>query len=332
MEDISRELEKEIAQSKPKPHKHDRKSRVLIVDDFGEMKSGDYLKTLARVFFYFTVVGMISTGILFYLYSDNLKKLESNYARLVSAEKEIKDLINEKEVLMAKLVISGNTLAIISEAEIEKTADTEIVDAETVDAEAVDAEIVDAETVEEKRPLVSKIKELKSTQLDPIIPVESSLPSIAINEKPTIDPELKTTSETSENLQSISGSKIVEKTVSIEKFIVTKDGTNGDLLVRFDIRNISKNPGDVSGRIFTVLKPENKIESQWLVVPTAPLKNGIPSAYRKGQYFSIAHFKPVKFRIKNQSDPDFFKKASIFIFNNQGDLIFEKLIDVTEAE
>jgi hypothetical protein len=80
------------------------------------------------------------------------------------------------------------------------------------------------------------------------------------------------------------------------------------------------------------LKPDNKIKDHWLVVPTSALKNGIPSEYRKGQYFSIAHFKPVKFRIKNQSDPEFFKKASIVIFNDQGDLIFEKLIDITEAE
>ncbi len=312
MEDISRELEKEIAQSKPKPHKQDRKSRVLIVDDFGEMKSGEYLKILARVFFLLTVIGMISTGILFYLYSDSLKQAESNDARLVSAEKEVRDLTNEKEVLMAKLVISGNALAIINEPEIEKVAEVE--------------------KVEEKKPLVSKTKELKPTQLDPIAPVESNLPSITVKETSTIKPDLNEISETSENSQSVNGSKVVEKTVSIEKFTVTKDGTNGDLLVRFDIRNISKNPGDVSGRIFTVLKPENQIESQWLVVPTAPLKNGIPSVFRKGQYFSIAHFKPVKFRIKNQSDPDFFKKASIFIFNNQGDLIFEKLIDVTEAE
>jgi len=68
------------------------------------------------------------------------------------------------------------------------------------------------------------------------------------------------------------------------------------------------------------------------VVPTAALKDGVPSEYKKGQYFSIAHFKPVKFRIKNQADPDFFKKASIFIFNEQAQLIFEELINITEAE
>jgi hypothetical protein len=124
----------------------------------------------------------------------------------------------------------------------------------------------------------------------------------------------------------------MNKTVSIEKFTVVKDGKTSDLLVRFDIRNISTGPGDVSGRIFTVLKSDNHQEDQWLVVPTAPLTNGVPSEYAKGQYFSIAHFKPVKFRIKNQADADFFTKASIFIFNEDAELIFEELIDITEAE
>ncbi len=312
MEDISRELEKEIAQSKPKPHKQDRKTRVIIVDDFGEMKSGEYLKTLVRLFFFLTVIGMVSTGALFYLYTDSLKQVKSNWERLSIAEKEVIDLTSEKEVLMAKLVISGNSLAIISEPEIDKSKE--------------------AVMTGEKKSLASKTKDLITTPLGSEAPVGADGQSIANNGKQKIEPELNTISETAENLQSTNGSRIVEKTVSIEKFTVTKDGKNGDLLVRFDIRNISKKPGDVSGRIFTVLKPENQNDSQWLVVPTSPLKNGVPSLFRKGQYFSIAHFKPVKFRIKNESNPDFFKKASIFIFNNQGDLIFENLINVTEAE
>lgn len=155
---------------------------------------------------------------------------------------------------------------------------------------------------------------------------------VSVKSKSTIKPETNRVEDITKNTIRASKTPEGEKTVSIEKFVVTKDSTSGDLLVRFDIRNISKKPGEVSGRIFTVLKPDSQIESQWLVIPNAPLKDGIPSLFKKGQYFSIAHFKPVKFRIKNQSGPDSFKKASIFIFNNQGNLIFENLIDITEAE
>ena len=46
MEDISRELEREIAQIKPAPHKLRRENAILIVNDFGEIRSGAFLKVL----------------------------------------------------------------------------------------------------------------------------------------------------------------------------------------------------------------------------------------------------------------------------------------------
>ena len=50
MEDISRELEREIAQIKPAPHKLRRENAILIVNDFGEIRSGAFLKVLVCFF------------------------------------------------------------------------------------------------------------------------------------------------------------------------------------------------------------------------------------------------------------------------------------------
>ena len=147
-----------------------------------------------------------------------------------------------------------------------------------------------------------------------------------------VEPESDKIVKSSESAPLTKPAKIVNKTVTKENFIVNKSKTDKDLLVRFDIRKISEKPGDVAGRIFTVLIPDNTSEDQWLVVPPTTLKNGIPSEYKKGQYFSIANFKPIKFRIKNQAGQDFFKKASIYIFNEQEDLIFEKLVAISEAQ
>ena len=136
-----------------------------------------------------------------------------------------------------------------------------------------------------------------------------------------------------ESAQQGSGSNGLDQPmVTIEKFSVTRKGAKGDLLVRFDIRNISDKPGGISGRIFTILKPENKSEKAWLIVPKTPLKNGIPADFEKGQYFSISHFKPINFKIENQSEPDLFKNAAIYVFNDTGDLVFDGIIDITEAE
>jgi len=325
MEDISRELEREIARSKPKPYKQDRKTRILIIDDFGKMKSGEYLKTFVKILFFISVVCFVAAALFYYLYTGLSKDAKLTKARLSVAEKQVADLTSKKEILMARLVISGKEPGI--KKPIKKP------DERPIENKKVDKPI--AVEVEEKKPLVSKNEEIKPIPAEPAEGEKTDDLSLAKQENSLIEPK---TDEMDESVQSpelapeIEPSKEIRKTVRIEKFTVKKDGRNGDLLVRFDIRNISTESGDVSGRIFTVLKPGNDSEDQWLVVPTAALKDGVPSEYKKGQYFSIAHFKPVKFRIKNQADPNFFSKASIYIFNEQAQLIFEKLIDITEAE
>jgi hypothetical protein len=312
MEDISRELEREIARSKPKPYKQNKETRILIVDDFGEMKSGDYLKTLIRILSIVSIICFAAAALYYYLYTGLYRDADLIEEKLISTEKKLNELIQEREVLMARLVMSGK------DPVIEKKNEKQ------------DKPII--AKVEEKKPLILKNEPIRAIPSEPEDEDEIDKSLMVGQEKNMIKSTLNMMSESAETVTETETPRVINKTVSIEKFVVTKDGRNGNLLVRFDIRNISKKSGDVSGRIFTILKPDNSLEDQWLVVPTAALKDGIPSEYKKGQYFSITHFKPVKFRIKNQADPNFFKTASIFIFNEQADLIFEQLITITDAD
>jgi len=322
MEDISRELEREIAQSKPKPYKQDRKTRILIVDDFGKMTSGGYLKKLVWGLSGVSLFCIVAAVVFFILYSEIAKESKIVNAEFIVAQKKVVDLTREKEVLMARLVFSGKEPGIESGPESETEKQDPAQPSALKNPVAI-AKIEKKENSNKKmvaKPEI-KVSEKINKQVAPILPVKET---VKIKDK-----SIELPAVVAENLPQKSISK---KNVSIEKFTVKKDGVNGNLLVRFDIRNISTESGDVSGRIFTILMPEDPSLADRLVVPTAKLKDGVPAEYRKGQYFSIAHFKPVKFKIKNHTDPELFKKASIFIFNNQGELIVEKLIDITEAE
>ena len=279
MEDISRELEREIAKSKPKPFKKNRKIKILVVDNFGKVISGDHMKILLMVLSFISIVTFLTSAYLFYHYYTLSREAGSAKTSLILAEKKISELTGEKEVLMARLVILG------------------------------------------KEPGVKKILEKDERPLNN-----------DQEEKAAGNPVIGLTLQAATETPDTTVAKVNNKTISIEKFIVTRDRTNKDVLVQFGVRNISKEQGDISGRIFTVLQPDNNIEEQWLVVPAAKLKKGIPIENQNGQYFSIAHFKPVKFKIKSEVNSDFYKKASIFIFNIEGELVFEKTIDITEAE
>jgi len=290
MDHNSRIHEIEKSQPIPKPYEPDKRVRVIIVDSFGEMKSGEYLKFLVKFLSLITFVSVFAGVLFYYLYTGLSQEAGLTKKKLTHAQKKVIELTREKEMLMARLVISGKDPVIKKVNEQEKT--------------------LPVATIEEKFP----------------IPPESEKTNKSLMEN-----QDKINLNSPENQLETEAQRGVEKTVDLEKFTVIKDGKTGELLVRFDIRNISKEAGDVSGRIFIVLKPDNDFEEQLLVVPKSAIKNGIPTEYRKGQYFSIASFKPVKFRIKHPGDSEFYKKASVFVFNEQADLIFEKLIDITDA-
>lgn len=299
MEDISRELEREITQLKPSPYKKSRKKRILMVDDFGEMKSAGHLKVLTYVFGVASLVCFLAAGGLYYFFTHQAVENNRLKREVANLAKKVDRLINEREVLMARLVISGK-----------KPGTTE----------------------KEKKAGIKKKPDSKSVGTVPKTTVEVTPKKLAPAVEIGAAAEKKAKGPGGSVQAALESKTPVQQIVAIEKFVVTRDGADGDLLVRFDIRNISDKPGGVSGRIFTILKPENNSRENWLVVPSAKLDKGIPVQHKKGQYFSIAHFKPVKFRIENQAGPDFFKKAAIYIFNENGDLMFESLIDITEEQ
>lgn len=300
MEDISRELEREIARAKPSPHKANREKRILVVDDYGELTSGNYLKVLVYLFSIVSILGVLGSVGFFYLYNGLARESTQLKQEVSALEKKLASLTNEREILLARLVISGKKPVLSTAGAKEKKPGIKGKSNPKPIPKTISNIPHSGETTGQE-PRVEKV-------------VAKKIPVIAAG---TNGPE-KTPGQ--------------EQAIAIEKFTVTRTGTGGDLAVRFDIRNLSKKPGGISGRIFTVLKRENTSESNWLVVPKAPLKNGIPSLYRQGQYFSISRFKPVQFTIKNQANPDQFKKASIYIFNDDGELMFESIIDITEAE
>ncbi|MBU0969012.1 MAG: hypothetical protein KKC20_00115 [Proteobacteria bacterium] len=302
MEDISRELEREIARAKPSPYKKKKRKTILVIDAYGEVTSAGYLRALVYIFFVTSVVCLFAAIWFHYFFSSQAVENKQYKGQVLELKKKVAQLTSEKEVLMARLVISGKEPGGLIPAKAPVT------------------------TAKEKKAGIKEKQDPRAVSTE-----EKATPE-PMPQELVLLPETDMAKENGQDSTGMESKELALRTVSIEKFIVTREGTGGDLLVRFDIRNISDAPGGVSGRIFTILKPENKTQKEWLVVPAGPLENGVPSQYRKGQYFSIAHFKPVKFRIESKAGPDFFKKAAIYIFNDNGDLMFESLIDITEAE
>jgi len=109
MEDISRELEREIARIKPRSHKTRKENNILIINDFGEIRSGAFLKVLVYFLGVISLAGGLGTVTFYRLYS----KANHQTVQLKSSQgvfqKKVDRLTSDKELLMARLVVTGNT-------------------------------------------------------------------------------------------------------------------------------------------------------------------------------------------------------------------------------
>ena len=313
MEDISRELEKEIeSYSSPARTSTKRRgeTRLIAVDDFGKMKSADWIKKALFSLLVLCIV-FFSTTILFYkLYSSYKIECTSLRKNLDLAERRVKDSIKEQEHLMAKLVISDKKFIKIQEDEKEIKQDVKKV---------IENKVV---KVVKKRPKPAT----KTTLVEAPKPVYQQL------EKVVAQPEILKASQPEvteqippENEQA----PAVIKNVGVERFMIVKEEGTGDILINFRVINVASEKGDASGRVFVLLSSKDGSEVNKLIVPTVELKDNVPAVPRRGQYFSIAHFKTVKFKIRNIPNPELFDKATVFVFGKGNKLILQEEINIS---
>lgn len=314
MEDLSRELEKELkAHSRPVPVKKKIRTELYYIDDLGRIAPASWIKPFMFFLVFLTLASSSIAAFFVYFYTHGGAVHKELVQRLHSQEKSIQKLTSDKELLMARLVLSGNTPDILPES------------ASTLESAREGIKTVEKNIGESNLPNGSNPNddganedEVKENQDDPLV------------ERTALPLKLKDVGEEGKAME-----KTVEpfpEIIGIEGIKLFNDGGNGDLLVRFDIKNLSVDLTNISGYVFIVLKPASLPVSDWLILPTVAMDKGKPDLYKKGQYFSIAHFKPVNFRVKTSLSPEVFKTATIFVYNDDGRLMFMHDITLAESE
>lgn len=307
MEDISRELEREIAQIKPAPHKLRREKKILIINDFGEIRSGAFLKVLVCFLLVVSLAGGMGTFAFYRLYV----KANNQKNQLVNTqdafEKELDRLTREKELLMARLVMTGN--------------------AAELKALVLDGKLGQTPPKKEKRSGMKEKKE-GDESVSSDTPADSKTAekeqSGADKKKPAVNQAQADGREERAEAQQDDTAAVV----SIGSFSLTSGRNAHELIVKFNVRNTTENSKEISGRIFCVLKPKDAPPEKWVVIPKASImKSGVPGPYKQGHYFSISRFKPVHFTINTKAPLKDFSAASVFIFDETEKLLFKTTFD-----
>jgi hypothetical protein len=164
-----------------------------------------------------------------------------------------------------------------------------------------------------------------STDLNSVAPAPAK-PETGPAEKQGVSPVIKpkAVAQTSDTTPATGGSNevvIPDKVVADNLFIcASPDDTS--MMIEFKVINMGTRQQPVSGHVFIIIKDANHRQDQWLVLPSAMLMDGRPLQSR-GQRFRIYNYRTIKFKVVHEN-PGMFTHATIFVFKNSGELIFER--------
>jgi hypothetical protein len=295
MENIQRDLEKKLAAaSLQKTSRKPKRWTLMFVGDHGKVFSIKRFKCLAFLWISSLLVSIFIAAGLYYLYQNMHQANTKLGVSLENSQQVLISLRNEKDILMARLVVAESRLAAL-QAEAKKRP-----------AEAVSDNLVAGPSPAEKKQGVTAVKE------SPPPPPEAQEERRADTEKVAIS-----TVETSVSIN-----------VAIEDFKVYYEPDTRTYRAQFKLKNVDSNSIPISGYTAVVLKNDALSQDKWMTLPTVKLVDGKPFGYKRGQYFSISRFKTVKFITTNPSNPKRFNTATVFVFDAQKRLLLEKKIPV----
>ena len=263
----------------------------LFVKENGEIISIDRFKELVMTLAVVMTI-MFVTIIGFYVLYKGVKEKNENLEKALKAsEQKTVALQDEKDVLMVRLVLAESKTK-NQQPDVKK-------DIHDQTAEALSNESIPAR--------INTNSEKKTFEL-----VENHL---APKQKAIL-------SESRDTTEKIGEAEILTP-VDVEDMDIFHDAKKNILRVKFILRKTEPTIKNVSGRAFVVLKSNND-EKDPLVLPSVSLSSGKPSQVKRGQYFSIAHFKWMKFEKRYQPATESFQRVTAFIFTTKGELLLEK--------
>lgn len=289
MENIQRDLAKEIAaRQPPKPTRKNKRWTLLFVGDHGKVVTIRWFRWIALIWASLLVLAAIVSGTLYYLYRQTRNENVSLERSLDTIQQQIVGLRGDKEDLMAQLVVAETDMESL-QARLGPN-----------EGEKAPGQRPEDRTKKEPRSSSQGTQKRKAAVSEPAVKL---LPGVTPTDSALQEKDLK---------------------VSIEEFNVSHDASSDTFRSQFILRNNDPDSKLVSGYTAVVLKKLDSQPDKWLTLPTLKLSSGVPAGNKKGQYFSIARFKTVRFMVKSKIDPRQFNTAAVYVFDANKNLLLEK--------
>ncbi len=305
MEKLQKNLEKEFnAMTRPKPKKRTGRWTLLLVGNHGKIISSGKVVGPAILLAVISLVFAGAAGYFYFIYKNQNRKNIDLKNQVSVLQKKVNALQDEKDLIMVRLVLAESRLKINNthkqEDKIKKTAKTSPVSKVFI------------------KPVPGKPEKISTVPIEKVADVKFVFAVNVATEK--IDTE---NNESTEKKRSVETAK-----VKMEKFTATYITDINTLRVTFIIRKNDFNLETVSGKAFVILKSDGSDQKQWIVFPKGELISGKPAKRNRGQYFSIARFKLMKFEKRFPVYPELFNNAEIYIYSTTGNLLLARTFPV----
>ncbi|MEW6671399.1 MAG: hypothetical protein AB1427_06820 [Thermodesulfobacteriota bacterium] len=293
MENIQRNLAKEIAAlQSSKPSRKNRHWTLLFVGDHGKVVTIRWFRWIITLWAFLLGTAVVVSGAFYFLYHHNRNETVGLQRSMDQMQQQLARLRNDKEVLMTRLVVA--------ETEMEKLRGK----MGPKQGEKATGDRQDARSKKELRP-DSQIAQPAEAAVSK--PEGSPPPNVPVAQESVLK-------------------------VSIEEFNVSHETASDTFRAQFVLRNSGPDLNPVSGYTAVILKKLNAQPDKWLTLPTLRLAAGVPTGNKRGQYFSIARFKTVRFMVKSKMEPDQFDSATVYVFDANGNLLIEKDFSINIQE
>lgn len=256
----------------------------MLVGEHGRIIPIRHVKGIAILLIVTLISALIALGILLFFYLRQSADLDQLRTHLADTAKQLAQMRDEKDMLLAKLVIENKI-------PIEKKAAPPVED--------------DKEEGNEM-PAVQQPPEPAPVAVPAPTPVPEAAPA---KEKPPEPPPAPKPE--------------VKWGANVRNFKVDYQHERSILQAVFRIYNTSRPKEPLSGRAVVIFRQGDEMPMKWLTVPRVQLENGTPSG-KNGQAFKINNYRTMTFKAFGLKPPIDYDTAAVFVFTADGEMIFKE--------
>jgi len=273
--------------NKPKKTKRpgtDRRWTLLFIGDHGNVITLKRFKAIVLATACVLLLALGALAVFIFLNEGIHRENQEFKKRIADSRKRIEALRHEKEILMARLVLSESKIK---------------------------ANISKGHEGQTQENITKQIKEkLQAAQ-------KSETPKVNIK-KPLVP---QTTQPALTGLEAQDSEAVFS--VAVENFTVLHESDSADLRAQFKIKNTSPDSQKVAGHAVVVLKSNDLPKHKWLVMPAVGLVGDKPSG-KNGKKFSIQRFRTMNLTSRAPNHSDEFRTAAVYVFFKSGELLLEE--------